>query len=72
MPFYGEPEHGAVKDFVLDMTSALAEANALLRRHGLGPIPGPASKAPMLEFLRKAQAEMQRRRTSDGQPPPTP
>jgi len=72
MPFYGEPEHGAVKDFVLDMTSALAEANALLRRHGLRPIPGPASKAPMLEFLRKAQAEMQRRRTSDGQPPPTP
>jgi hypothetical protein len=64
--FYGEHEHGAVKDFVLDMTAALAEANALLRRHGLGPIPGPASKAPMLDFLRKAQAEMQRRRARDG------
>ena len=62
--FYGEPEHGAVKDFVLDMTAALAEANAQLRRHGLEAIPGPASKAPMLDFLRKAQAEMQRRRGS--------
>jgi Replication-relaxation len=60
--FYGEHEHGAVKDFVLDMTAALAEANTLLRRHGLCAIPGPASKAPMLDFLRKAQAEMQRRR----------
>jgi hypothetical protein len=69
-PFYGEHEHGAVKDFVLDMTAALAEANALLRRHGLGPIPGPASKAPMLDFLRKAQAEMQRRRARDGNPLP--
>jgi hypothetical protein len=63
-PFYGEREHGAVKDFVLDMTAALAAANAQLRRHGLEPIPGPASKAPMLDFLRKAQAEMQRRRGS--------
>ncbi len=60
--FYGEREHGAVKDFVLDMTAALAEANTELRRHGLNAIPGPASKAPMLEFLRKAHAEMQRRR----------
>jgi Replication-relaxation len=60
--FYGEREHAAVKDFVLDMTAALAEANAVLRGHGLVPIPGPASKAPMLEFLRKAQAEMQRLR----------
>ncbi len=64
--FYGEHEHGAVKDFVLDMTAALAEANALLRRHGLAPVPGPASKAPMLDFLRKAHAEMQRRREADG------
>jgi Replication-relaxation len=63
-PFYGEREHGAVKDFVLDMTAALAEANTQLRRHGLDTIPGPASKAPMLDFLRKAQAEMQRRRGS--------
>jgi Replication-relaxation len=59
-PFYGEREHAAVKDFVLDMTAALAEANLLLRRHGLAAVPGPASKAPMLEFLRKAQAEMRR------------
>lgn len=63
-PFYGEREHGAVKDFVLDMTAALAEANTQLRRHGLDAIPGPASKAPMLDFLRKAQTEMQRRRGS--------
>ncbi len=61
--FYGEAEHGAVKDFVLEMTAALAEANAALRRHGLGGVPGPASKARMLDFLRKAHAEMQRRRT---------
>jgi hypothetical protein len=65
-PFYGECEHGAVKEFVLDMTAALAEANARLRRHGLESVPGPASKAPMLDFLRKAQAEMQRRRLRDG------
>jgi hypothetical protein len=65
-PFYGEWEHGAVKDFVLDMTAALAEANTLLRHHGLSTVPGPVSKAPMLEFLRKAQAEMQRRRGGDG------
>jgi Replication-relaxation len=64
--FYGEHEHGAVKDFVLDMTAALAEANTVLRRHGLCAIPGPASKAPMLDFLRKAQAEMQRRRGREG------
>jgi Replication-relaxation len=63
-PFYGEREHSAVKDFVLDMTAALAEANAQLRGHGLAAIPGPASKAPMLDFLRKAQTEMQRRRRS--------
>jgi len=67
--FYGEHEHGTVKDFVLDMTAALAEANTLLRRHGLGAVPGPASKAPMLDFLRKAHAEMQRRREADGSPP---
>jgi hypothetical protein len=64
--FYGEPEHAAVKDFVLDMTAALAEANARLRRHSLEAIPGPVSKAPMLDFLRKAQAEMQRRRERHG------
>jgi hypothetical protein len=63
-PFYGEREHGAVKDFVLDMTAALAEANGRLRRHGLDAIPGPASKAPMLDFLRRAQLEMQRLRGS--------
>ncbi len=66
--FYGEAEHGAVKDFVLEMTAALAEANALLRCHGLGAIPGPMSKARMLDFLRKAHAQMQRRRTPA--PPP--
>jgi hypothetical protein len=65
-PFYGEPEHAAVKDFVLDMTSALAEANARLRRHSLDVVPGPASKVPMLDFLRKAHAEMQRRRERHG------
>jgi hypothetical protein len=66
--FYGEREHGAVRDFVLDMTAALAEANASLRSHGLAAIPGPVSKAAMLEFLRKAQAEMQRLRGGDARP----
>jgi hypothetical protein len=64
--FYGEREHAAVKDFVLDMTAALADANARLRRHGLEPTPGPAAKAPMLDFLHKAHAEMQRRREGHG------
>ncbi|MGO9064677.1 MAG: replication-relaxation family protein [Myxococcaceae bacterium] len=61
-PFYGEAEHGAVKDFVLEMTAALAEANARLRHGGLGAVPGPVSKAAMLDFLRRAHAEMQRLR----------
>ncbi len=61
-PFYGEAEHGAVRDYVLEMTAALAEANTRLLRHGLHSVPGPISKAGMLDFLRKAQAEMQRLR----------
>jgi len=60
--FYGESEHTAVKAFVLDMTAALAEANSRLRRHGLVAVPGPLSKAGMLDFLRKAQAAMLRLR----------
>ncbi|MGO9831296.1 MAG: replication-relaxation family protein [Myxococcaceae bacterium] len=63
-PFYGEAEHAAVKDFVLQMTAALAEANTRLRGSGLLPVPGPVSKAAMLDFLRRAQAEMLRRRAS--------
>ncbi len=63
-PFYGEAEHAAVKDFVLQMTAALAEANTRLRASGLLSVPGPVSKAAMLDFLRRAQAEMLRRRAS--------
>jgi hypothetical protein len=60
--FYGEGEHRAVKDFVLEVTGALAEADARLRRHGLEGLGQQPSRARMLDFLRKAQAEMQRQR----------
>jgi hypothetical protein len=60
--FYGEPEHRAVKDFVLEVTGALREANARLCRHGLPGLAVQPSRARMLDFLRKAHAEMERQR----------
>jgi hypothetical protein len=63
--FYGEPEHAAVKDFVVGMTAALAAANGALQRNGFSAVGEPECKAPMLDFLRKAQAEMHRRRTGE-------
>ena len=64
-PFYGEAEHRVVNDFVLDMTAALSAANSALRRNGFTGAAEPASKAPMLDFLRKAQAEMHRQRAGE-------
>ena len=60
--FYGEEEHRAVKDFVVEVTAALAKANGLLRRHALPEVDDPVSTRGMLAFLRKAQAAMQRQR----------
>lgn len=60
--FYGEPEHRAVTDFVLEMHAALAEANRLLRRLQVAAIAKPASAGRMTDFLRRAQAELARRR----------
>ena len=68
--FYGEADHQAVKDFVLEMSAALAQANAALRRKRLTPVGEPASGRRMADFLRRAQAEMGRRRAVDGRPRP--
>jgi hypothetical protein len=64
-PFYGEFEHRVVNDFVLDMTAALSAANSALRRNGLVAPAEPASKAAMVEFLRRAQKEMHRQRAGE-------
>jgi hypothetical protein len=63
-PFYGELEHRAVKTFILEMSAALTQANTALRRRHLPLVPEPPSNAEMVAFLRRAQAEMQRRRGS--------
>jgi Replication-relaxation len=63
--FYGEHEHGAVKGFVVAMTAALAAANSALQRNGFTAVAEPECKAEMLDFLRKAQAEMHRQRTGE-------
>ena len=68
-PFYGEPEHQAVKDFVLEMSTALAQANAALRRRRLPAVAEPESGRRMADFLRRAQLEMSRRRGADGRGP---
>ena len=63
--FYGEPEHQAVKDFVLEMSAALSQANAALRRRRLPPVAEPESGRHMVDFLRRAQVEMTRRRAAE-------
>ncbi|HTS79436.1 MAG TPA: replication-relaxation family protein [Myxococcaceae bacterium] len=62
--FYGEVDHRAVKTFVLEMSAALQEANAALRRCQLPLVSEPPSGVGMVAFLRRAQAEMLRRRES--------
>ncbi|RPH70593.1 MAG: hypothetical protein EHM78_10700 [Myxococcaceae bacterium] len=62
--FYGEVDHLAVKTFVLETSAALKQANLALRQRRLPLVPEPASRAGMLAFLKRAQAEMQRRRGS--------
>ena len=68
--FYDEVDHRAVKTFVLEMSAALDQANAALRRRHLPPVSKPPSSAGMLAFLKRAQAEMQRRRESPSNAPP--
>jgi hypothetical protein len=68
--FYGEPEHQAVKDFVLEMSAALSQANAALRRRRLPPVAEPESSRRMADFLRRAQMEMTRRRVAERRDPP--
>jgi hypothetical protein len=63
--FYGEPEHKAVKEFVLQMSAALGQANAALRRRRLPPVAEPESGRQMVDFLRRAQLEMTRRRVGE-------
>jgi hypothetical protein len=63
--FYGEPEHKAVKDFVLQMSTALGQANAALRKSRLPPVAEPESGRQMADFLRRAQLEMTRRRVAE-------
>lgn len=65
-PFYGELDHRAVKEFVLEMNAALNQANAALRRRHLPPVREPPSSAGMLAFLKRAHAEMQRLRGGRG------
>jgi hypothetical protein len=64
VPFYGEPEHRAVKTFVLEMSAALNQANMALRRRHLPQLSEPPSSAGMRAFLKRAREEMQRRRGS--------
>jgi hypothetical protein len=59
--FYDEVDHRAVKTFVLEMSAALHQANAALRRRHLPLVSKPPSSAEMVSFLKRAQAEMQRR-----------
>ena len=63
--FYGELEHQAVKDFVLEMSAALSQANAALRRRRLPSVAEPESGRQMVDFLRRAQVEMTRRRVAE-------
>jgi hypothetical protein len=64
--FYGEAEHRAVNEFVIDMTVALAAANTRLRSIGHLAVAEPASRSGMVAFLRRAQQEMQRQRFGAG------
>jgi hypothetical protein len=62
--FYDEEDHRAVKTFVFEMSAALNQANTTLRRRQLPAVSEPPSSAGMAAFLKRAQAEMQRRRES--------
>jgi hypothetical protein len=64
--FYGEAEHRAVNEFVIDITAALAAANTRLRSVGHAAVAEPASRSGMVVFLRRAQQEMQRQRFGAG------
>ena len=55
---FGTEEHRTVNAFVVESTTALAQANAALRRHGGPEVPDPPSTARMLGFLKKAQGAL--------------
>jgi hypothetical protein len=55
-PLFGPEEHRTVNDFGVESTTALAQANAALRRHGAAEVLVPPSTAQMLAFLKRAQA----------------
>ena len=53
-PLFGADEHRTVNAFVVESTTALAQANAALRRHGTPEVPDPPSTARMLALLKRA------------------
>lgn len=55
---YSSDEHRTVNAFVVESTTALAKANAALRRAGAPEVPDPPSTARMLGFLKKAQGAL--------------
>ncbi len=61
LPF-GAEEHRTVNAFVVESTTALAQANDALRRQSTPEVPDPPSTARMLAFLKKAQAALHRAR----------
>ena len=53
-PLFGADEHRTINAFVVESTTALAQANAALRRHGEPEVPNPPSTARMLALLERA------------------
>jgi hypothetical protein len=56
-PHFGPEEHRTVNAFVVESTTALARANALLRRHGAPEVADPPSTGRMLAFGRGEPAQ---------------
>ena len=54
-PLFGPDEHRTVNAFVVESTTALAQANAALRRQGVAEVAHPPSTERMLAFLRRKQ-----------------
>ena len=55
-PLLGSEDHRTVSTFVVESTTALAQANAALRQHGISELVEPPSAERMLDFLKRAQA----------------
>jgi hypothetical protein len=54
-PLFGAEDHRTVNAFVVESTTALAQANAILRSHGFKEIAAPTSADGMLRLLRKVR-----------------